>query len=79
MPHVFDFRHRLLNKKSANVWIVRHSSKACAGLRCRFDTNFVVHGDRNALDTAEVTLGGLHRDMAEKELNLLKFTSGCPT
>ena len=64
---------------SCSGWIVRHSAKACARLSCRLNSNFVVHGSRNALDTAEIALGCLHRDMAEKELNLLKFTPGCPT
>jgi hypothetical protein len=37
-------------------------------LKCRLDSNFVVYGGGNA-----------DRDMAEKELNLLKLASGCPT
>jgi hypothetical protein len=48
-------------------------------IRCRLDSNFVVHGSGNSLNTAKVALRGLRRDMAGKELNLLKFTAGCPT
>ena len=59
--------------------IVRHSSKARASSRCRLNSNFVVYGCGNSLDTAEVALSRLNRDMAEKELNLLQFASGCPT
>jgi hypothetical protein len=59
--------------------IVGHPSMARARLRCWFDSNLVVYGGGNSLDTAEVALSRLDRNMAEKELNLLKFASGLPT
>jgi hypothetical protein len=44
-------------------------------LRQGFDFDPVVHGRRNPLDATEVTLCGLDRDVAEEELNLLRFTA----
>jgi hypothetical protein len=64
---------------AASELIVGHLSTARASLRCWLDSNLVVYGGGNSLDTAEVALCRLDRDMAEKELNLLKFASGLPT
>ena len=40
-----------------------------------FDTDAIIDGATNALFAAEITLGGLHRDMSEQELNLLQLSS----
>jgi hypothetical protein len=40
-----------------------------------FDPDSVVHGRADALLAAEISLGGLDRNMAKQELNLLKFAS----
>ena len=53
--------------------------RSSADLCGRLNADFVVYGCRNSLNTAEVALRRLDRDMAEKELNLLKFASGRPT
>jgi hypothetical protein len=63
----------------SSEWIVRRQSTARANLSCWLDSNLVVYGGGNSLDTAEVALCRLDRNMAEKELNLLKFASGLPT
>ena len=40
-----------------------------------FDTDAIVDSSTNALFAAEITLGSLHRNMSEQELNLLQLTS----
>src|SRR5580692_6252488 len=40
------------------------------------DSNTVIHGRCDPLGTAEVTLGGLHGNVPEEELNLLQLASG---
>ena len=41
----------------------------------RLDTDAIVDGSANSLFAAEITLGSLHRNMSEQELNLLQLTS----
>jgi hypothetical protein len=40
-----------------------------------FDTDAIVDGSMNALFAAEVTLGSLHRNVSEQELDLLQLSS----
>src|SRR5436305_8506475 len=42
----------------------------------RFDTDAIVHCFTNPLFATEITLGSLHRNMSEQELNLFQLTSG---
>lgn len=42
-------------------------------LRCRLDSDLAVHGRSDPLCAAEITLGGLHRDVAEEKLNLFQL------
>src|ERR1700674_4903667 len=55
--------------------LVGHTPKGNAKSRCRFDSDFVVHGRSDPLRAAEITFGGLHRDVAKKKLNLLQFAT----
>ena len=42
----------------------------------RFNAEAVVHGSTDSLLAAEITFGCLHRNMSEKELNLVQFSPG---
>jgi len=42
----------------------------------RFYTKVVVYRYSQTLPAANIALGGLHRDMPEKKLNLVEFASG---
>jgi hypothetical protein len=54
-----------------------HLGKSSAlSARRGLDSDPVVYCRRNALGATEVTLCGLDRDVAKKELNLLQFTAG---
>ncbi len=46
------------------------------GRRLRFNADAVVDRSANTLFAAEITFGGLDRDMAKQELDLLQFSSG---
>ena len=41
----------------------------------RFDTDAIVHGSANPLLAAEIAFSCLHRNMAEKELDLIGFSA----
>ena len=42
----------------------------------RFNAEAVVHGSTDSLLAAEITFGCLHRNVSEKELNLVQFSAG---
>ena len=42
----------------------------------RFDADPTVHRSTNPLFAAEITLGSLHGNVPEKELNLLQLSTG---
>jgi hypothetical protein len=44
----------------------------------RFDAQLIVDGVHDPLPGAEIPFRGLCRAMPQQELNLLKFTAGCP-
>ena len=46
-------------------------------LRLWFDADVVVHGSANPLLASEITLGCLHGDVPEKELDLIQFSTRC--
>lgn len=56
-----------------NVCMVGHTPKGRPKLRCGLDPDLVVHGRSDPLCAAEITLGGLHRDVAEEKLDLLQL------
>ena len=41
-----------------------------------FDSKFVVDRHSQTLPAADITFGGLHRDVPEKKLDLLELASG---
>ena len=45
--------------------------------RLRFDADVVVHGSANSPLAAEIAFSCLHRNMAEKELNLIQLSARC--
>ena len=56
--------------------IVACTSRCCAANSPGFDTEFVVDRYSQTLPAANIAFGGLHRDMPEKKLDLLKLASG---
>ena len=48
-------------------------------LKRGFDADLVVYRSLQTLLASEILLRRLHRDVAEQELNLLQFASGCMT
>ncbi len=48
-------------------------------LKCGFDADLVVCRSLQTLLAAEILFRRLHRDVAEQELDLLQFASGCVT
>ncbi len=45
--------------------------------RLRFDADLVVHGTANPLLASEIAFSCLLRNMAEKELDLIRFSTRC--
>jgi len=45
--------------------------------RLWFDADVVVHGSANPLLAAEIAFSCLHGNMAEKELDLIQFSTRC--
>ena len=48
-------------------------------VRIRFQPNPIIHSIAESLFAAQVPLRRLHRDVPQKELNLLQFTAGLMT
>jgi len=49
----------LSNCLAGSDWIVRHPPRGLATLRCRLDSDLVIHGGDNSLCAAEVAFGRL--------------------
>jgi hypothetical protein len=56
--------------------VVACKSRCCVVVSPGFNAKFVVERHSQTLPAANITFGGLHRDLSEKKLNLLEFASG---
>ena len=71
-PVFLPYRSKCLHRPSGG-WSATLPEVGPARSRRRLDSDLIVHCRSDPLRTAEVTLGGLHGDVAQKELNLLQF------
>ena len=65
---MFAGRAKLPNSRLGTQWVPVHSAW--------FNSELVVYSGPEPLLTADVAFRSLHRDMAEKELDLFKFSAG---
>ena len=64
-------------RKPSTLTVCRQPAPMERALWLRFDADVVVHGSANPLLAAEIAFGCLHGDVAEKELDLIQFSTRC--